>query len=112
MIADLDYQQLDEVIHSRIRLAIMAALLTVDEAEFTFLRDKIKTTDGNLSVQLRKLEEVGYITTAKSFVRRKPMTRSKLTVKGRKAFEMYVQKIDEFLKQTTQKEKRGKSVRA
>lgn len=106
--SDLDYQLLDEVIHSRIRLAIMAALLTVDEAEFTFLRDMVKTTDGNLSIQLRKLEEAGYVSTVKSFVQRKPLTRSKLTAKGRKAFEMYVHKLDAFLKQSMEKEKKNK----
>ncbi len=104
----LDYQQLDEVIHSRIRLAIMAALLSVDEADFTFLRDTIKTTDGNLSIQLRKLEEAGYVSTVKSFVQRKPVTRSKLTTKGRKAFELYVQKIDEFLRQSGRSDKKTK----
>ncbi len=104
--SDLDYQQLDEVIHSRIRLAIMAALLSVEDAEFTFLRDSIKTTDGNLSIQLRKLEEAGYVQTMKRFVGRKPVTRSKLTPKGRKAFELYVRKIDEFIRLASQTEKR------
>ncbi len=104
--SDLDYQQLDEVIHSRIRLAIMAALLSVEDAEFTFLRDSIKTTDGNLSIQLRKLEEAGYVQTMKRFVGRKPVTSSKLTPKGRKAFELYVRKIDEFLRLASQTEKR------
>jgi DNA-binding MarR family transcriptional regulator len=104
--SDFDYQQLDEVIHSRIRLAIMAALLSVDEAEFTFLRDTVKSTDGNLSIQLRKLEEAGYVSTTKSFVSRKPVTRSRLTAKGHKAFELYVRKIEEFLKQGVQIEKK------
>ncbi len=104
--SDLDYQKLDEVIHSRIRLAIMAALLSVDEADFTFLRDTIKTTDGNLSIQLRKLEEAGYVSTVKSFIQRKPITRSKLTSKGRKAFEAYVQRLDEFLRQSPEVDKK------
>lgn len=103
--SDLDYQKLDEVIHSRMRLAIMATLLSVDEADFTFLRDTVKTTDGNLSIQLRKLEEAGYVSTIKSFVQRKPVTRSKLTPKGRKAFELYVQRIEQFLKQSEQADK-------
>ncbi len=99
---DLDYQKLDEVIHSRVRLAIMATLISVEEADFTFLRDTVKTTDGNLSIQLRKLEDAGYVSTVKSFVQRKPVTRSKLTAKGRKAFETYIRSIEQFLGQSAQ----------
>lgn len=94
---DFDYQQLDEVIHSRIRLAIMAVLVTVDEAEFTFLRDKVNATDGNLSTHLKKLEEVGYIAVSKSFENRKPVSRYMLTKKGRQAFEVYVQRLEKLI---------------
>lgn len=95
---DFDYQQLDDLIHSRIRLAVMSVLVSVDEADFTFLRDKINATDGNISVHLRKLEEAGYITVNKTFVDRKPATSYKLTAKGRKAFELYIEKLESFIK--------------
>ena len=65
---DFDYQQLDEIIHSRIRLAIMSVLISLQEAEFKFLKDKVNTTDGNLSVHLKKLEEAGYVEVKKEFV--------------------------------------------
>jgi DNA-binding MarR family transcriptional regulator len=67
-----DYQKIDDVIHSRIRLAIMAALIAADEIEFTALRSLTKATDGNLSANLKKLEEAGYIMVKKEFVNRKP----------------------------------------
>jgi DNA-binding MarR family transcriptional regulator len=93
-----DYQQLDEIIHSRIRLAIMAVLLSVDEAEFTFLREKVNATDGNLSVHLKKLEDAKYVSVKKSFVDRKPVTAYKLTSLGRKAFEEYIDRLEHMIK--------------
>lgn len=95
---DFDYQQLDDIIHSRIRLAVMAVLISVDEAEFTFLRDKVNATDGNLSTHLKKLEEAGYIAVNKSFEDRKPVSRYLLTQKGKKAFEVYVEKLEKLIK--------------
>jgi len=95
---EFDYQQLDEIIHSRIRLAIMAVLITVDEAEFTFLRDKVNATDGNLSTHLKKLDEAGYIAVNKSFENKKPVSRYLLTQKGRKAFEIYVERLEKLIK--------------
>jgi len=95
---DFDYQQLDEIIHSRIRLAIMAVLVTVDEAEFTFLREKVNATDGNLSTHLKKLEDAGYVAVSKSFENRKPVSRYMLTKKGRQAFEIYVQRLENLIK--------------
>jgi DNA-binding MarR family transcriptional regulator len=95
---EFDYQQLDEIIHSRIRLAIMAVLVTVDEAEFIFLRDKVNATDGNLSTHLKKLDEAGYVAVNKSFENRKPVSRYLLTQKGRKAFELYVERLEKLIK--------------
>ena len=95
---EFDYQQLDEIIHSRIRLAVMAVLISVDEAEFTFLKEKVKTTDGNLSVHLKKLEDAGYVAVNKSFQNRKPVSRYLLTQKGRKAFESYVERLEKMIK--------------
>jgi len=93
-----DYRQLDETIHSRIRLAIMSVLIGVREAEFTFLRNQVKTTDGNLSIHLRKLENAGYISVTKSFLDRKPMSTYKLTPKGHDAFKTYVERLESIMK--------------
>lgn len=95
---DFDYQKIDDVIHSRIRLAIMAVLATVEEAEFTFLREKVGATDGNLSVHLKKLEDAKYINVKKSFVSRKPVTHYKLSAAGRKAFEDYIDSLEKLIK--------------
>lgn len=98
---DFDYHTLDEIIHSRIRLAIMAALISVDKGEFTFLRDQIKTTDGNLSTHLRKLEDAGYITVEKKFVNRKPVSLYSLTEEGRLALQKYVERLQDMIPQNT-----------
>jgi DNA-binding MarR family transcriptional regulator len=95
---EFDYQQLDDIIHSRIRLAIIAVLISVDDAEFNFLKEKVNTTDGNLSVHIRKLEEAGYVTVKKDFVDRKPKTVYTLSSKGKKAFEVYVDRLGKMIK--------------
>ena len=96
--SDFDYQQIDDTLHSRIRLAIVAALVSVQQADFNFLKDMVKTTDGNLSTHLRKLEEAGYVSSKKGFVERKPKTTYKITEKGRRALEEYVSTLEKFLK--------------
>ena len=95
--AEFDYKRLDEVIHSRIRLGIMSLLYSYVDAEFTFIRDKIETTDGNASVHLKKLEEAGYVSVTKSFVNRKPRSEYRLTRKGRGAFERYVRELEHLI---------------
>lgn len=95
--ASFDHSQIDDLIHSRLRLAIMAVLMSVEEAEFTYLRSKTNATDGNLSVHLRKLEEAGYIAVNKIFRDRKPITFYKRTDKGSKAFRNYVKQLEGFL---------------
>lgn len=95
---NFDHQQLDDIIHSRIRLAIMAILVSVDDAEFTYLRDKVNTSDGNMSLHLKKLEEAKYISVKKLFIERKPVTHYKITVLGRKAFEIYVDRLEKLIK--------------
>lgn len=95
--ADFDHTQLDDIIHSRIRLAIMAVLVSVDQAEFTFLKEKVNATDGNLSVHLKKLDEAGYVSAHKRFVDRKPVSTYKLTSKGRRAFELYVERLESIV---------------
>lgn len=95
---DFNYHEIDDVIHSRIRTAIMAVLISVDEAEFTFIREKINATDGNLSVHLKKLEDNNYISVKKEFINRKPVTRYRITDTGRKAFEDYIKKLESIIK--------------
>lgn len=85
-----DHTQLDDLIHSRIRLAVMAVLASVERAEFAFLRDQVNATDGNLGAHLRKLEDAGYLSAEKRFVARKPVTDYRLTAQGRAAFDAYV----------------------
>lgn len=96
--SDFNYQLIDGLIHSRIRLSIMAVLVSVDEAEFTFLKRKVNTTDGNLSVHLKKLEEAGYIFSNKQFVDKKPVSAYKISNKGHKAFKAYVQHLENIIK--------------
>jgi len=96
--SEFDYQHLDDLIHSRIRLAVMALLIAVDEADFVFIKEKVNATDGNLSVHLKKLEDAGYITVKKEFINRKPKTMYSLTKPGRKAFEAYLDQLEKMIK--------------
>jgi len=98
-VPEFNYQQLDDVIHSRIRLAIMALLVSVESATFVFIRDQIKASDGNLSVHIRKLEEVKYVSSTKNFVDRKPITTFVITKLGRSAFEGYIDRLSLLVKQ-------------
>ena len=93
-----DYQQIDDVIHSRIRTSVMAVLVSVEEAEFNYLKEKVNATDGNLSVHIKKLEEAGYVSVKKIFVERKPLSKYKITNKGYKAFENYIKKLEDIVK--------------
>ena len=90
MADDFDIGQIDEVIHGRVRLGIMAYLSGAEAADFTDLKTRLKVTDGNLSVHLRKLEEAGLVEVSKSFQERKPLTRARLSDKGREAFIGYL----------------------
>ena len=94
---EFDHRKLDRTIHSRIRLAVLSVLAAVESARFTYLRDQVNTTDGNLSTHLGKLEEAGYIEVEKSFEERKPVTRYRLTGHGREAFREYVDHLEEML---------------
>jgi DNA-binding transcriptional ArsR family regulator len=97
--ADYDHTLLDDVIHSRIRLAIMSVLVSLEHAEFTFLKEKVNATDGNLSIHLKKLDEAGYISVQKRFVDRKPVSSYRLSARGRHAFESYVERLESLIKQ-------------
>ena len=92
-----DIGKIDDVIHGRLRLGIMAYLANADVAEFNELKSVLQATQGNLSVHLRKLEEAGFVAIEKSFLGRKPLTRVRLTAKGRKAFVAYLGAIVKLL---------------
>jgi DNA-binding HxlR family transcriptional regulator len=89
--------ELNPVIHGKLRLALLSLLATVEEAEFTWLRAKTGSTDGNLGAQLTKLEEAGYLTVEKKFVQRKPQTLYRMTESGRTALTEYVQALKQLL---------------
>lgn len=92
-----DPSQIDEVIHGRIRLGIMAYLADVEVADFNTLKAVLSATQGNLSIQLRKLEDAGYVAIEKSFLGRKPLTRARITASGRKAFGAYLEAIGKLI---------------
>jgi len=91
------FKDLDPLLHSQLRLAVMSLLISVDSAEFTFIKEKTNSTAGNLSVQLDKLNEAGYISVEKSFKGKKPLTTGKITRKGLKAFEEYVENLKQYI---------------
>jgi len=93
--------ELNELIHQTVRLRIMAALVTLepsDEVDFTYLRDLLDVTDGNLGAHLRKLEEAGYITINKTFIERKPRSFISATAEGRRVFQEHVAALESILK--------------
>jgi DNA-binding PadR family transcriptional regulator len=88
---------LNPVVHGKLRLALLTLLTGVEEAEFTWLRQKTGATDGNLGAQLLKLEEAGYVSVEKKFVERKPQSLYKMTDAGRAALTEYVQALKQLL---------------
>ena len=90
MADDFDIGGLDEVVHGRLRLGVMAFLAGAGSADFNALKSRLQATDGNLSVHLRKLEEAGYVAIAKTFAGKKPLTTVTLTPAGRAAFIGYL----------------------
>jgi DNA-binding MarR family transcriptional regulator len=92
-----DIEGIDEVIHGRLRLGVMAYLADAETADFTALKTALAATQGNLSVHLRKLEEAGYVSIDKSFLDRKPLTRVRITAKGRKAFAEYLEALGKLV---------------
>lgn len=93
-----DHGQIDDVIHGRLRLGIMAYLSTVSPAIFGELKQKVGATDGNLSTHLRKLEEAGYVRQEKRFVGRRPQTRVFLTDSGRKAWLNWIDRMQGLMR--------------
>ncbi len=92
------FNELDPILHSQLRLAVMSLLIGVKEAEFTFIREKTGATAGNLSVQIQKLKEAEYIEVTKQFKDNYPQTLCKITRKGIDAFEQYVKNLQAYIK--------------
>lgn len=93
------FKDLDPILHSQLRLAVMSLLISVQEAEFTFLKDKTNATAGNLSVQIQKLKDAGYIEVTKQFKDNYPQTICRVSKKGIEAFEKYVAALKTYLGQ-------------
>ncbi|MCD6067515.1 MAG: transcriptional regulator [Bacteroidetes bacterium] len=91
------FKDLDPVLHSQLRLAVVSILVSVKEAEFTFLKEKTSSTAGNLSVQLQKIKEAGYIEIEKKFKDNYPQTICRITPKGVEAFEKYVKDLQQYI---------------
>ncbi|MDE3145057.1 hypothetical protein GALL_58030 [mine drainage metagenome] len=91
------FKELDPILHSQLRLAVMSLLIGVKEAEFTFIREKTNSTAGNLSVQIQKLRDAGYVDVTKQFKDNYPLTTCKITKKGINAFEDYVKALQQYL---------------
>lgn len=93
----MGFAPLDPVLHNQLRLAVVSLLISVDEADFTFLLENTGSTRGNLSVQLTKLKEAGYVEITKGYKNNYPNTTCKLTQAGVKAFDGYVKAIKSYL---------------
>lgn len=91
------FKDLDPLLHSQLRLAVMSLLISMEEAEFNFIKEKTEATSGNLSIQIKKLEKAGYITIKKQFRNNYPLTTCRITKKGISAFEHYVDALKTYL---------------
>ena len=91
------FKDLDPILHSQLRLAVVSLLISVKEAEFTFLKEKTNATAGNLSVQLNKLKDAGYIEVTKQFKENYPQTLCRITQQGVAAFEAYVNALRSYM---------------
>ena len=94
----MEFKDLDPILHSQLRLAVISLLISVKEAEFTFIKEKTNATAGNLSVQLNKLKEVEYIEVTKQFKDNYPQTLCRITRKGIDAFEQYVNALQSYMR--------------
>jgi DNA-binding MarR family transcriptional regulator len=95
--SDHGIDKISDIIHGRLRLGVMAFLDNAEAASFTELKTALSVTSGNLSIQMRKLEEAGYIKIDKSIVGRKPLTTIRMTAAGRKAFAIYIEALSDVL---------------
>jgi DNA-binding PadR family transcriptional regulator len=94
------FDDLDPLLHSQLRLAIMSLLISVEQADYKFIKEKTEASAGNISVQTGKLEKAGYIEITKRFKNNRPNTSYKITRKGIDAFEDYVDTLQQYLHQT------------
>lgn len=92
------FKELDPLLHNQLRLSIISLLMNVESAEFSWLLEKTEATRGNLSVQISKMKDAGYIKVKKSFKKNYPLTTCSITKKGIDAFENYVEAISTYLK--------------
>lgn len=92
------FSELDPLLHSQVRLAVMSLLVQAESAEFAYLLENTGTTKGNLSFQISKLEEAGYLEVVKSFRKKYPLTTLKITEKGIDAYEKYIETISSYFK--------------
>ena len=90
-------KELDPLLHSQLRLAVISILMSVDEADFVYLKEKTEATAGNLSVQIDKLSNAGYIQVKKEFVGKKTRSSCRITEQGREAFEKYVDALRSYI---------------
>ena len=97
------FKDLDPILHSQVRLAIMSILVGVESAEFSYLLENIKTSKGNLSFQLTKLKEAGYVKISKSFRNNYPLTTCTISNKGLNAYETYIEAIEDYFKRSNMK---------
>ena len=91
------FKELDPLLHSELRLAVMSILISVEEADFVFIKEQTKATSGNLSVQIDKLSKAGYIEITKTFKGKMPETLCRLTPIGRQAFENYIEALKSYI---------------
>lgn len=98
----MEFKELDPILHSQLRLAVVSLLISVREAEFTFLKEKTNATAGNLSVQVNKLKDAGYIDVTKQFSNNYPQTICRITKKGIEAFEAYVNALQTYMNPGTE----------
>lgn len=93
----MGFDDLNPLLHSQLRLAIMSLLISVEEADYSYVKEQTEASSGNISVQMSKLEEAGYIEITKSFKNNKPNTSYRITDKGIEAFEAYVKTIQQYI---------------
>ena len=91
------FKDLDPILHSQLRLSIVSILMSVDEANFNFIKDETQATAGNLSVQIKKLQDAGYIEVKKTFLNNYPNTSLSITKEGIEAFETYVNNLKNYI---------------
>jgi len=91
------FKDLDPVLHSQLRLSIISILMTVDEANFSFIKETTRAAAGNISIQIKKLKEAGYIKVEKTFKDNYPNTNASITDKGKEAFETYVNDLKKYI---------------